>query len=144
VNAFPSGESAFGVQGMLGNGWEWTSTEFSPFPGFEPFPFYRGYSADFFDGRHFVMKGGSARTACVHVAAHLPQLVSGSLPIYLHRISLRKPLTRHKELPMLVHAVTANVTYEFAADVRVASPSRPEGTAFEVSGTTTSARHYSR
>jgi len=63
LNAHPEGESAFGVQGMLGNGWEWTSTEFGPFPGFEPFPFYRGYSADFFDGRHFVMKGGSARTA---------------------------------------------------------------------------------
>ena len=63
VNAFPQGENAFGVQGMVGNGWEWTSTEFAPFTGFEPFPFYRGYSADFFDGRHFVMKGGSARTA---------------------------------------------------------------------------------
>jgi iron(II)-dependent oxidoreductase len=63
VSAFPAGRSAFGVQGMLGNGWEWTSTEFAPFPGFEPFPFYRGYSADFFDGKHFVMKGGSARTA---------------------------------------------------------------------------------
>ena len=63
VNAFPAGRSAFGVGGMVGNGWEWTSTEFGPFPGFEPFPFYRGYSADFFDGRHFVMKGGSARTA---------------------------------------------------------------------------------
>jgi gamma-glutamyl hercynylcysteine S-oxide synthase len=63
VNAFPAGRSAFGVQGMLGNGWEWTSTEFASFPGFEPFPFYRGYSADFFDGKHFVMKGGSARTA---------------------------------------------------------------------------------
>jgi gamma-glutamyl hercynylcysteine S-oxide synthase len=63
VNAFPQGQSAFGVQGMLGNGWEWTSTEFAPFPGFEPFPFYRGYSADFFDGKHFVMKGGSSRTA---------------------------------------------------------------------------------
>ncbi|MFZ0200671.1 MAG: SUMF1/EgtB/PvdO family nonheme iron enzyme [Candidatus Sulfotelmatobacter sp.] len=63
VNAFPAGQSAFGVQGMLGNGWEWTSTEFAPFPGFEPFPFYRGYSADFFDGKHFVMKGASARTA---------------------------------------------------------------------------------
>ena len=35
----------------------------APFPGFEPFPFYRGYSADFFDGKHFVMKGGSPRTA---------------------------------------------------------------------------------
>ena len=63
VNAFPQGQSAFGVEGMLGNGWEWTSTEFAPFPGFEPFPFYRGYSADFFDGKHFVLKGGSARTA---------------------------------------------------------------------------------
>ena len=63
VNAFPAGESAFGVHDMLGNGWEWTSTVFSAFPGFEPFPFYRGYSADFFDGKHFVMKGGSPRTA---------------------------------------------------------------------------------
>ena len=63
VNALGAGQSAFGVEGMLGNGWEWTSTEFAPFPGFEPFPFYRGYSADFFDGKHFVMKGGSARTA---------------------------------------------------------------------------------
>ncbi len=63
VNAFPEGPSAFGIHDMLGNGWEWTSTAFGPFPGFEPFPFYRGYSADFFDGKHFVMKGGSARTA---------------------------------------------------------------------------------
>jgi len=63
VNAFPLGRSAFGVDGILGNGWEWTSTVFAPFAGFEPFPFYRGYSADFFDGKHFVMKGASARTA---------------------------------------------------------------------------------
>jgi gamma-glutamyl hercynylcysteine S-oxide synthase len=63
VNAFPAGGSAFGVHGMLGNGWEWTATEFGPLPGFEPFPFYHGYSADFFDGKHFVIKGGSARTA---------------------------------------------------------------------------------
>jgi ergothioneine biosynthesis protein EgtB len=63
VNAFPHGKSAFGVDDMLGNGWEWTSTVFAPFKGFEPFPFYRGYSADFFDGKHFVIKGASPRTA---------------------------------------------------------------------------------
>jgi len=63
VNAFPAGDSALGVSDMLGNGWEWTSTVFAPFQGFEPFPFYPGYSANFFDGKHFVMKGGSPRTA---------------------------------------------------------------------------------
>lgn len=63
VNAYPQGRSAFGVEGMVGNGWEWTSSVFGPFPGFERFPFYPGYSADFFDGKHFVMKGGSPRTA---------------------------------------------------------------------------------
>ena len=63
VHSHPQSRSAFGVEGMLGNGWEWTSTVFGPFAGFEPFPFYRGYSADFFDGKHFVMKGGSSRTA---------------------------------------------------------------------------------
>jgi formylglycine-generating enzyme required for sulfatase activity len=63
VAAHPEGASAFGVADLLGNGWEWTSTPFGPFAGFEPFPFYRGYSADFFDNKHFVMKGGSPRTA---------------------------------------------------------------------------------
>jgi gamma-glutamyl hercynylcysteine S-oxide synthase len=63
VGSHADGKSAFGVADMLGNGWEWTSTLFAPFSGFEPFPFYLGYSADFFDNKHFVMKGGSPRTA---------------------------------------------------------------------------------
>jgi gamma-glutamyl hercynylcysteine S-oxide synthase len=63
VTSHPFGASRFGVHDLLGNGWEWTSTPFGPLPGFDPFPFYPGYSADFFDGKHFVMKGGSPRTA---------------------------------------------------------------------------------
>lgn len=63
VDAHPAGASAFGVHDLLGNGWEWTSTVFGPFPGFQTFPFYPGYSAEFFDGRHYVMKGGSGATA---------------------------------------------------------------------------------
>jgi ergothioneine biosynthesis protein EgtB len=62
VGSHPAGDSAFGVGELVGNGWEWTRTPFGPFPGFEPLPFYRGYSADFFDGRHYVLKGGSPRT----------------------------------------------------------------------------------
>ena len=63
VNSSPANQSAFGVAGQLGNGWEWTSTPFAPFPGFQAFSFYPGYSANFFDGKHFVIKGGSARSA---------------------------------------------------------------------------------
>lgn len=63
ITSTPAGDSAFGVSQLVGNGWEWTSTVFGPFPGFKPFPFYPGYSANFFDDRHFVMKGGSPRTA---------------------------------------------------------------------------------
>jgi len=48
---------------MFGNGWEWTSSVFAPFPGFEPFPFYTNYSEPFFDGDHYVLKGASPRTA---------------------------------------------------------------------------------
>lgn len=63
VGAFPAGRSAFGLDDALGNGWEWTSSVWAPFEGFERFPFYPGYSADFFDGHHFAMKSGSMRTA---------------------------------------------------------------------------------
>ena len=64
--------SAFGVEGQFGNGWEWTSTVFGPLPGFEPFPFYLGYSANFFDGKHFVLKGGSPTHGGVHAPAEFP------------------------------------------------------------------------
>jgi len=63
VGAHPAGASAFGVHDLVGNGWEWTRSEFAAFPGFTSMPFYPGYSANFFDGKHYVMKGGSPRTA---------------------------------------------------------------------------------
>jgi len=63
VNADTGDTSAWGVAQLLGNGWEWTSTVFSPFEGFQPAPTYPGYSADFFDDKHYVVKGASPRTA---------------------------------------------------------------------------------
>ena len=62
VTATPLGDSAFGISQLVGNGWEWTSTIFQPFPGFQPFSCYPGYSARFFDGDHYVLKGASSRT----------------------------------------------------------------------------------
>jgi formylglycine-generating enzyme required for sulfatase activity len=63
AGSHPAGRSAWGVDDLVGNGWEWTSTLFAPFPGFSAMASYPEYSADFFDGEHFVMKGASPATA---------------------------------------------------------------------------------
>jgi ergothioneine biosynthesis protein EgtB len=63
VGQHPAGRSAWGVDDLVGNGWEWTSTVFAPLPGFRPMASYPEYSADFFDGRHHVMRGASLATA---------------------------------------------------------------------------------
>ncbi|HYI10910.1 MAG TPA: SUMF1/EgtB/PvdO family nonheme iron enzyme [Thermoanaerobaculia bacterium] len=55
--------SAWGVYDLVGNGWEWTSTFFDGFPGFEPMPSYPVYSAEFFDRAHYILKGASPVTA---------------------------------------------------------------------------------
>jgi iron(II)-dependent oxidoreductase len=61
AGGFPAGASAYGCRDMTGNVWEWTSTPFDAFPGFEPFP-YPEYSEVWFDGDHRVLKGGSWAT----------------------------------------------------------------------------------
>lgn len=63
IGSYRDGASAWGVNDLVGNGWEWTATPFGGFAGFEPMPSYPVYSADFFDGAHFVLKGASPVTA---------------------------------------------------------------------------------
>jgi len=63
VGSSPAGDSAWGVHDLVGNGWEWTSTRFAPFDGFAAMASYPQYSADFFDGMHYVIKGAAPVTA---------------------------------------------------------------------------------
>ena len=63
VGSRPAGRSAWGIHDLVGNGWEWTATVFAPFEGFAPMPSYPEYSAEFFDGAHYVLKGASPATA---------------------------------------------------------------------------------
>ena len=76
----PAGASAWGVEDLVGNGWEWTSTIFAPFPGFRALASYPEYSADFFDGQHFVIKGASPATARELLRPLVPQLVPARYP----------------------------------------------------------------
>jgi iron(II)-dependent oxidoreductase len=56
VGALPAGDSAFGCRQMIGNVWEWTASDFQPYPGFSIDP-YREYSQPWF-GSHKVLRGG--------------------------------------------------------------------------------------
>ena len=58
VGAYPAGASAYGVEQMIGDVWEWTSSGFEPWPGFAPM-LYADYSAPFFGGDYRVLRGGS-------------------------------------------------------------------------------------
>jgi ergothioneine biosynthesis protein EgtB len=60
VGDFPSGDSVRGCRQMIGNVWEWTSSAFTPYPGFVCDP-YREYSEPWF-GTHKVLRGGSFAT----------------------------------------------------------------------------------
>ncbi|HEX2041244.1 MAG TPA: SUMF1/EgtB/PvdO family nonheme iron enzyme [Acidimicrobiales bacterium] len=62
VGAYPGGASAYGCHQMVGDVWEWTSSDFEPYPGFATFP-YREYSEVFFGSGYKVLRGGSWATS---------------------------------------------------------------------------------
>jgi iron(II)-dependent oxidoreductase len=63
VGSYPAGASAYGVEQLLGDVYEWTSSEFEAYPGYSTFP-YPEYSEVFFDDENFrVLRGASWATA---------------------------------------------------------------------------------
>ena len=61
VGAYPRNRSPLGCYGMIGDVWEWTSSDFTGYPGFTAFP-YPEYSEVFFGSEYKVLRGGSWAT----------------------------------------------------------------------------------
>jgi iron(II)-dependent oxidoreductase len=61
VGTHDGGVSPLGCYGMIGDVWEWTSTDFNGYPGFQSFP-YKEYSEEFFGSDYKVLRGGSWAT----------------------------------------------------------------------------------
>ncbi len=62
VGSFPAGASAYGVEQLLGDVYEWTSSPFAAYPGYATFP-YPEYSEVFFGDDYRVLRGASWATA---------------------------------------------------------------------------------
>ena len=77
VGAYGPGASAHGVEQMIGDVWEWTSSGFEAWPGFEPM-LYADYSAPFFGGDFKVLRGGSWATGGASIR---PSFRNWDLPI---------------------------------------------------------------
>jgi iron(II)-dependent oxidoreductase len=61
IGAYDQNWSPLGCYGMIGDVWEWTSSDFRPYPGYETFP-YPEYSELFFGAEYKVLRGGSWAT----------------------------------------------------------------------------------
>ena len=88
VGAYPAGVSAYGCHQMIGDVWEWTSSDFEPYPGFATFP-YREYSEVFFGSGYKVLRGGSWAAVPAGRADDVPQLGLPDPPPDLRRLPLR-------------------------------------------------------
>ena len=61
IGTYDRNVSPIGCYGMIGDVWEWTSSDFTGYPGFRSFP-YKEYSEEFFGSDYKVLRGGSWAT----------------------------------------------------------------------------------
>ena len=61
LGTFAENTSPIGCYGMIGDAWEWTSSDFHGYPGYQSFP-YKEYSEEFFGSDYKVLRGGSWAT----------------------------------------------------------------------------------
>jgi formylglycine-generating enzyme required for sulfatase activity len=64
IGAFPKGQSAYGCQQMIGDVWEWTTSDYTPYPGFKSE--FDEYNDKWFVGQK-VLRGGSYATPRAHI-----------------------------------------------------------------------------
>lgn len=58
AGSYPDGAAPSGARQLIGDVWEWTASDFRPYPGFTAYP-YKEYSEVFFGPEYKVLRGGA-------------------------------------------------------------------------------------
>ena len=66
IGAFPNGQNSYGCQQMIGDVWEWTTSDYVPYPGFKSE--FDEYNDKWFVNQK-VLRGGSYATPQAHLRA---------------------------------------------------------------------------
>ena len=66
IGAFPAGQNTYGCQQMIGDVWEWTTSDYVPYPGFKSE--FDEYNDKWFVNQK-VLRGGSFATPQIHIRA---------------------------------------------------------------------------
>jgi len=123
VGSYPRGASALGVQDVVATAGNGRARNSNHFPDSRRCRFYPGYSANFFDGKHYVMKGGSPRTAACMLRRSFRNWFQPHYPYVLRNVPLRRglnPSNPGPREPLMLTYQTLPVRHvsEFAAAVR--------------------------
>ena len=73
AGSYPGGAAPCGARQLIGDVWEWTSSDFLPYPGFTAWP-YKEYSEVFFGPEYKVLRGGSFGGQPGGLPGHVPEL----------------------------------------------------------------------
>ena len=104
----------------VGRGWEWTSSDFRAYPGFEAFP-YREYSEVFFGDEYKVLRGGLLGDPPARRPPELPQLGPAAAPPDLRRHPLREG---RMTIAIDVHLAADAAARWRATSARASAPTR--------------------